>query len=394
MKRIWCIIAAVALLMTGCVCCAEAQEGEIVIPELEIESKEIPENEALAMIREMKAGWNLGNTFDAYDASWLQDGLAYETAWCGVKTTRVLIHGLKEAGFGVVRIPVSWHNHLDADWTIDPAWLARVREVTEWVLEEGMYAIVNIHHDDSPDYYDPSAANPENARAYVRTIWAQIAEAFADLDGHLVFECINEPRLKGTEYEWAWNAKNADCQAAMANIVEMNQVFVDTVRAAGGNNTDRYLMVPAYGAGPENACNSAFSLPADSAENRIIVSVHAYYPYGFALEQPGWDAFSLQNASLKSGIASFLQKLYQTFVSRGIPVMIGEFGAMEKNGNLQSRVNWVSWYVASARARGITCCWWDNNVFSGQGERFGLMNRETGECVYPEILEAIMKYAE
>ena len=151
-------------------------------------------------------------------------------------------------------------------------------------------------------------------------------------------------------------------------------------------------MVPAYDANPEYACNPAFSLPADSADNRIIVSVHAYSPYSFALEQPGTNTFSLNNASQKTGITGFLTKLYKTYVSKGIPVVIGEFGAMEKKGNLQDRVDWVSFYVAEARSLGITCCWWDNNIFEGSGERFGLFDREKAECVNQKILEAIMRY--
>ena len=180
----------------------------------------------------------------------------------------------------------------------------------------------------------------------------------------------------------------------MAQIVKLNQVFVDTVRATGGNNADRYLMVPAYDASPDYACESAFTLPEDSADNRIIVSAHAYSPYNFALEQPGIDSFSLNNASQKSGITGFLDKLYHAYVARGIPVLMGEFGAMEKNGNLQDRVNWISYYVAQARARGITCCWWDNHVFQGNGERFGLFDREKAACVNPVLLEAFMRYAE
>ena len=106
------------------------------------------------------------------------------------------------------------------------------------------------------------------------------------------------------------------------------------------------------------------------------------------------STFSLQNDGQKAGISGFLQKLYETWVSRGIPVLMGEFGAMEKDGNLQDRVDWISFYVANARARGITCCWWDNNLFRGRGERFGLFDRATARCVHPEILAAFMKYCE
>ena len=387
-KRIGCLLAALMLC-----CCALASGEETVIPELNIARQEIPDNEALRMIQDMKAGWNLGNTFDAFDCSWLTNKMDYESAWCGVKTTERLIEAIQAAGFRTIRIPVSWHNHLSEDWTIDVDWLRRVHEVVSWAYDRGMYVILNIHHDTSPDYYYPDAAHAENSARYVRTIWTQLAEEFAELDTRLIFECINEPRLKDTQYEWWWDSGSAECREAMAQVVALNQVFVDTVRAAGGLNAERYLMVPAYDANPDYACMKAFSLPEDTAENRIIVSAHAYTPYSFALEQPGIDTFTLEG-NQKAEVARFIQRLYETWVSRGIPVLIGEFGAMEKNGNLQDRVNWTAYYVASARARGMTCCWWDNNCFEGTGERFGLFNRKTGECVSPELLEALMKYCE
>ena len=390
MKRWWMLLVCLLVLVLGG---GPALGGEAVIPELDIARQEIPENEALKMIQDMKAGWNLGNTFDAFDCSWLQNGLDYETGWCGVRTTEKLIDGLKAAGFRTLRIPVSWHNHLDADWNIDPAWMDRVCEVAGWACDRGMYVILNIHHDCARDYYYPDSEHLENSARYIRTIWTQIADRFGDYDEHLIFESINEPPLAGTSHEWYWEAGDPECRDAMACIMKLNQVFVDTVRASGGKNAQRYLMVPSYDASPDYACAPEFQLPEDPAENRIIVSAHAYTPYHFALEMPGTDSFSLAT-SQKNDITGFLDRLYRKYVSRGVPVLIGEFGAMEKNGNLQDRVDWAAFYVAAARSRGITCCWWDNNVFEGNGERFGLFNRTTGECALPEILEAIMKYCE
>ena len=390
MRRLALLILALAL----CFCAAPVSEAEGMIPELSIPQKEIPDNPALRMIRDMKAGWNLGNTFDAHGCTWLNNKLDYETGWCGARTTEALIDALVNAGFRTLRIPVSWHDHLSEDLTIDPAWLDRVYEVASWGLARGMYVIVNIHHDDGPSWYYPDSAHAEQTAAYVRTLWGQIAARFADCDEHLIFESINEPRLtEDKAHEWRWDAANENCRDSMAQIVAMNQVFVDTVRASGGKNAERYLMVPSYDANPYYACEKAFTLPEDPAENRIIVSVHAYTPYEFALQQPGVSAFSLKNGAQTGSITDFMDRLYDRYVSRGIPVLIGEFGAMEKNGNLQDRVDWISWYVANAAARGMTCCWWDNHAFSGDGERFGLFDRNRAECVNPEILEAFMKYS-
>ncbi len=381
-----------ALMALVMLCCAALAGAEgIRIPELSIPARDLPDNEALALIRDMKAGWNLGNTFDAYGCTWVKNRLEYESAWCGVRTSEALLDAVKAAGFRTIRIPVSWHDHLSADGTIDVAWLNRVRQVVTWAYIRDFYVILNIHHDDGENAYYPDSAHAESSANYIRSIWSQLAAKFADFGNRLIFESINEPRLVGTEHEWWWDPQDAQCRDAMAQIVALNQVFVDTVRAAGGNNAERWLMVPAYDANPEYACDPAFSLPRDTAENRIIVSVHAYTPYEFALQLPGVSVWQPESGA---SITWFLDRLYDTFVSRGIPVLIGEFGAMEKNGNLQDRVDWLSWYVANARARGITCCWWDNNIFSGDGERFRLFDRTAAECAVPELLAAFMKYCE
>lgn len=392
MKRV-IVLMMILLLLCGA---APAEGVNVEIPDLSIRQMILPENDALAMVRDMKAGWNLGNTFDAYDCYWLKDPMDYESGWCGVKTTEELIELIHSSGFNTIRIPVSWHNHLSADWTIDPAWLDRVYEVASWAYDRGMYVIINIHHDCAPEYYYPDSAHYENSAKYVRTIWTQVAEKFQDWDEHLIFESINEPRLsKNPQLEWNWNASVPECADAMEQIVKLNQVFVDTIRASGGKNPERYLMVPAYDANPSYACNSAFTLPEDPAENRIIVSAHAYSPFNFALQMPGIDSFSLKNAGQKAGVTGFLADLFRIYVAKGIPVVMGEFGAMEKNGNLQDRVDWLAWYVGNARARGITCCWWDNNIFTGaDSERFGLFDREKLTCVNPELLSAFMKYCE
>ena len=390
-RRFFALFAALMLLQAPW---SALGAETVVIPEIPTKEMEIPDNEAMRFVRDMKAGWNLGNTFDAVDCTWLPDPLDYETGWCGVRTSRELIEALYAAGFRTIRIPVSWHNHLSADLTVDASWMDRVEEVVSWALERGMYVILNIHHDCSPSFYYPDSAHYESSERYMRTVWSQIAERFRDCDAHLIFEGINEPRLTGTGYEWWWTEAEPACQDAMVQIVKLNQVFVDTVRASGGRNADRYLMVPSYAANPEYACRDAFTLPSDSADNRIIVSVHAYTPYDFALEQPGTDSFSLDNSKQKSVVAMFLSSLYTKYVANGIPVVIGEFGAMEKNGNLQARVDWLSFYAAQARSRGITCCWWDNNCFSGNGERFGLFDRTAARCAVPELLEAFMKNCE
>lgn len=369
------------------------QTEGITVPVIEdLKKFEIPDNEAMALLRDMKCGWNLGNTFDAFNGYTMHaSGTGMETSWVGAKTTPKLISAIHEAGFNTIRIPVSWHNHVDQNDQIDREWIDRVREVAGWALDLGMYVIVNVHHDNDVKYLYPDTTHYDRSAAYLSAVWSQMAEAFRDCDEHLILESMNEPRLVGTQYEWNWMNSSSDCRLSAKYINQLNQLFVDIVRASGGNNATRYLAVPAYSAAPWNAADQLFQLPQDSVENRIIVSAHAYTPYNFALNTGSADrSFDLaKDSNKKSEIASFLNVLYNRFIIKGIPVMMDEFGALDKGGNTQDRVNFTAWYVASASTRGITCVWWDNHVFSGTGERFGLIRRTTCEWVYPDIVLAI-----
>ena len=393
--RTFCAVCAVfIMLLPGYPAAGE----EFPMARIDIKQEAIPETEAFQFTRGMKAGWNLGNTFDAVDCAWLSDGLLYEMAWSGAMTQPRLFDALKEAGFGAVRIPVSWHNHVSGEtFTIDPAWLARVKEVVDDALKSGLSVIVNIHHDVDTAYLYPDDAHLDNSKRYVTAIWGQLAEAFRDYGDALIFESMNEPRLKGTEIEWWLNPKDKKSAEAVRCINALNQAFVDTVRASGGNNATRYLLVPGYGASADGALHQAFELPADSAADRLIVSVHAYTPYAFALQdgaQPGSKStFDAGNAKDRAEIDSLMRKLYDRFIANGVPVVIGEYGARDKGGNLQARAAFTAYYVAAASAHGIPCFYWDNHAFAGTGELFGLLNRTTFTFAYPEILESIMANA-
>ncbi|MCM1539036.1 MAG: cellulase family glycosylhydrolase [bacterium] len=371
------------------------------IPEVAIPPYELPDNEALAFVHDMKIGWSLGNTLDAYSDGGYTNELDSETCWVSVATTKEMIDDIYEAGFRTMRVPVTWHGHFtDEDFTISGVWLDRVQEIVDYGIDNGMYIILNIHHDTREDCYFPDTEHLEQSTKYISAVWSQLSARFADYDEHLIFEGMNEPRLVGHANEWWIDNHSEDCMDAIACINTLNQVFVDTVRAGGGNNGSRYLMVPGYDASPEGALHSDFVLPSDpgGAENRLMVSVHAYTPYNFALQSPG-DAgsrseFDAGSSASTRDIDSFMDRLYDRFISQGIPVVIGEFGARDKDQNTQDRVDYAAYYIAAARARGITCLWWDNNAFSGNGENFGLYYRRGGYFIYPDIVAALMKYAD
>ncbi len=430
MKKFWSLFLVLALSMSLCACgdsassteaentvteeaaeeaaeteevsedaeAEEAAEEEVTIselvPDVEVEEFDIPDTEGIQFVQNLTVGWNLGNTFEAYDCTWLSNELAYETAWVTVETTEDHIQAVADAGFNTVRIPVSWHNHVDEDYNISEVWLNRVTEVVDWCIERDLYVVINIHHDNSTDYMYPSSEYLEQSIAYTTAIWSQLSEHFKEYDEHLIFETLNEPRLVGSTYEWWISNSSEECKDAIACINEINQAIVDTIRASGGNNETRYIMCPGYDASADGALNSGFVLPTDpieSNDHHIIVSVHAYTPYDFALNESGTDSWSSSSSADMSNLTTFMDKLYKNFVSQGIPVVIGEFGAMNKD-NLEARVDWAANFIANAKARGMVCFWWDNNAFS-DGETFGLLRRLVNKWWYQDIVDAIMTYA-
>lgn len=375
------------------------ESNEIIPPDLSFDHKDLPSNPAISFVGNMKIGWNLGNTFDAISDTNLTNELNYESSWSGIKTTKEMIETIKDAGFQSIRIPVSWHNHVSGDdFTISEVWLNRVQEVVDYAIDLDMYVILNTHHDVSKEFYYPSNEHLESSKKYIRSIWTQVSERFSSYGEKLLFEGMNEPRLTDTNYEWWLDLSKPECIEAIECVNQLNQEFVDTVRKSGGENSTRYLLIPGYVASYQYAIINDFVLPRDSVNDRLIVSVHAYIPYDFALRNPkeggSITKWSSKIISCTKEIDTFLNSLYQKFIKNGIPVIIGEFGAREKENNLESRVEYATYYIGAAKANGIICFWWDNHAFKGDGENFGLLDRKKCEIKYPEILQGLMKYAE
>lgn len=334
---------------------------------------------AVDFAKSLKLGWNLGNTLDATGSK----DLSSETSWSQPTTTKEIIDGIKDAGFTSIRIPVSWGNHTDADYNIDPAWMSRVTEVVDYAVEDGLYVIINSHHD--CEYYYPSEEKLETSEKYLKTVWTQICENFKDYDESVIFESMNEPRLMNTSKEWWFRDNDEEGIASIKCIVKLNQDFVDVVRSSGGNNGTRYLMVPSNAAAPQNATNSAFEMPVDPA-NKLMVSIHAYTPYDFAGNENGYSTWD----GSKNGEFNFMDQLDSKFTKNGYGVVIGEFGATNKD-NLEDRVAWAKAYTEKAAALGIPCFLWDNGGTKVGSENFGMINRLTHEVYYPEILSAMLE---
>lgn len=352
------------------------------------ETESVPEPTAVLtateLVKEMKLGWNLGNTLDATQPTWTKvtDAVKFETSWGNVQTTQEIIDTVKAAGFNVVRIPVTWDVHIgDApDYTIQPEWMARVKEVVNYAYGDGTFVILNLHHE---EWHFPSEENYPAASEKLKAVWTQIAAEFADYDQHLIFEGMNEPRMKGTPQEWSGGTPEA-----REVINKLNADFVSTIRAQGGNNPDRCLMIPTIAASGDSAALQGVTVPED---DKVIVSIHAYKPYGFALDKNGTKEFD--PAADTGEIDTIMNNLKTNFLDKGIPVVIGEYGFMNKE-NIEARVAALDYYLSTARSNGIPCVWWDNGAFIGSGENFGLLDRATCTWKYPELMEVIKKYSE
>ena len=371
-------IFAIAALMTMCVTQVAS-------------AAEMNGNTATELVSFIGTGWNLGNTLDAIGGG---NSPSSETSWGNPKTTKAMIDAVKAQGFSAVRVPVSWGNHTTGDnFTIDSKWLARVKEVVDYCIDNDMYVILNIHHDTSTQYYYPSSEYKERSVKFVNSIWTQVAKYFKDYDQKLIFETLNEPRLAGTGDEWWFdvNYPNNAVRDSISAINALNQTAVDAIRAAGGKNTDRCIMVPGYGASIDGCTTSTFKLPDDSTPNRLIVSVHAYTPYNFALNANGTAEFT---NDLKNEVDYLYSTIKSHFIDKGVPAIIGETSASNKN-NAAERVKWAQYYMGKSAEYGVPCMLWDNNAFNGsdKGECHGHLNRSTLGWYDKAFVDAVIKYS-
>lgn len=337
------------------------------------------EQSAMEFVANIKLGWSLGNTLDS-TSNTANSVYSFETAWGNPYTTKAMIDAVKAAGFNTVRVPVSWGQKMGSapDYKVNEEWMNRIYEVVGYVLSNDMYCILNTHHD--TEWQVPSYDNLDAQKAQLTALWTQIGQKFGHYDEHLIFETLNEPRLVGDPNEW--NGGNATARAV---VNEMNATALRAIRASGGNNDKRFVMIPPYCASPIASTVNDLQLPND---DHLIVSIHAYAPYDFALNVNGTASWDQGSGSYD--IVQNFERLKNKFLSKGIPVIIGEFGALSKN-NESERAEWVEYYLATASTYGIPCVWWDNGAFTGSGELFGLLNRHTCTITYPEIMAAMLR---
>ncbi len=382
-KKLFSMLLALALIVGAVNLNApvSASAADTGVADISQEFRELTADE---IVKEMGAGWNLGNTMDGHTG--FTPG---ETIWQSTITTKALIEAVHDHGFNTVRIPITWGTMIDDEnnYHIDDSWISRVQDIVDYCIAYDMYVIINVHHDGAEQSGWLRIAAEDTAPVFEKyeAVWKQIAEYFKHYDEHLIFESMNE--VTGP-------SSSADgIKKDMQVIMELNQVFVDTVRATGSNNARRWLSVPGRYTNIDNTTNPSygFALPKDTAENRLFVSVHDYdYTFGL-VETMGATGYSSENAA---NLAKRIKKLYDSFTSAGVPVILGEYGAVNKNNDLE-RIYYCETMTSLCQKYGVVACYWDNGEYDLTKDPadfcFTLIDRKTGNAVYPEIISAIMR---
>jgi endoglucanase len=341
------------------------------------------------LLAELKLGWNLGNSLEVPTG---------ETAWGNPKVTPELLRTVAHAGFGLVRIPVTWAPHTGPGpaYTIAPSWFERVDEVVGYARSFGLYCVINVHHDGADGFKgvqwlalkDASGNTTEQNNAVVRAhfvaIWTQIAKHFAGYGEDLLFESMNEVH----------DGYGKPDPRHYTIINELNQAFVKLVRASGNNNAKRHLVVAGYNTNIDHTIEG-FQLPEDSVPGRLILSVHYYDPYLFALkaETHAWGKASpgSDNWGQEDYVLAQFDKLKATFIDRGVPVLVGEYGAARQAETDDYRRYYDEYVTEAAIQRGMLPVLWDNGADGTGGEKFGLFDRRGGGVMDPALLQALKR---
>ncbi|MCB0636816.1 MAG: cellulase family glycosylhydrolase [Lewinella sp.] len=353
-------------------------EDPVTIPPDETDMRPIS---SLELTAEMYAGWNIGNTLEA---------IGGETAWGNPLVTQLLIDSIKAAGFDAVRIPVAWSKFSDEEnFTISKPWLTRVEQVVNYVLNSGMYAIINLHWDGG--WMQPLYAEEEYVNNRLAIMWQQIAIQFRDYDDRLLFAGSNEVLVEGeygTPTEENYTVQNG-----------FNQTFVTAVRMTGGRNHYRHLVVQGYNTNINHTL-SFFQMPEDVVEGRLSVEVHYYDPYNYTLNENSnitqWGAIATdpehtETWANESWVDDQFQQMKQRFIDNGVAVILGEYGVISREEVPDSevyRAYYLDYVTEAAAANGLVPFYWDNGYLGNHS--MALFNRSTGEQAYPAIIHAIV----
>ena len=400
------VIAASACLLSACGngSVTASESTETVQQEAPAPVGEMRDMTTQEIVKDMGMGINLGNTFEATGGSG-STVQSFETMWGSPVVTQPLIQGYADAGFGVMRLPVAWSNLMAEDYTISPELLARVDEVTGWAVDSGLYVIMNIHWDGG--WWEKFPTEKEECMKKYTRVWEQLTEYYGKYGDKLIFESLNE------EGGWdsIWNrysgTSGEDKEKSYALLNEINQKFVDIVRASGGNNEKRHLLIAGYGTDIDLTCDELFKMPEDPA-GRCAVSVHYYTPSTLCIleKDASWGKARKVWGHEKdvAEMEGYMDKLKTRFVDNGVPVIVGEYGCVavkNKENDVVRRFNLCAAQMMYTRDMcpvlwDIKGLFYDRYFFNMKDEEFmnGLKRIEAGEDVMSEELAAYEKQRE
>jgi len=319
------------------------------------------------VVKVMSPGWNLGNSFD---------GAPQVTSWGNPAPNQTLILALHAAGFNTLRLPVTWTDHIGAgpNYTIDPAWMSQVAQTAQWAVNAGMFVFVNTHHDADGQWvtFPETASAAAGVAAEVTAVWTQIATAFKSFDSHLMFECFNEPH----------NPTGTDAMTR-ADLNTYLEACVNAVRATGGPNSTRIVMIQPVGASPIQAGVQSMLQASIINDPNLLISIHTYYPTNFGLSETPYAWGSVADyTSMEDSISQQIRVWLPTQ-----PIVIGEWGSMGAQATANRAAHALA-YSQDVTTAGMVPVWWDNGG-TGNGS-YALFNRTTGAQTYPTIISGIM----
>ncbi|MDR0290460.1 MAG: glycoside hydrolase family 5 protein [Treponema sp.] len=326
----------------------------------------LADHPSAVFVRGMGIGINIGNTLDAIN-NHVSNTPAGESGWGNPPISREFIQALKNYGYTTIRLPVTWAEYIGPgpDFKIESGRMNRVEEVVNWILEEDLYCILNLHHDGgtSPKSWILNAGvDPEGTARQFAAVWKQIAERFSGFSDKLILEAMNEV---GFNQLWdQWNPATRDGKPEAYRVLNMlNQTFVDTVRASGSNNASRHLLVCGYWTDIDQTIDPLFKMPSDTAEDRLILSVHYYTPATFCIldrdaswgkNQTDWGS----NADYAELSRQF-NKLKTNFIDKNIPVILGEYGVNFSGKVEAGRNRWIAAVTQTSLDNGVCPVFWD-----------------------------------
>lgn len=349
-----------ALLCSMTACAAQStstvsEQAAEVVPLMHIRELSTAE-----LVEEMGVGWNLGSSLESYEKNLDPFYVSEcETAWGNPETTREMIAAIGQAGFQTVRIPVTWSNMMSSAFVLDAGLLRRVQEVVDYVLDAGMYAVLDVHSDQG--WLRVASTDYDYTLRRFTAVWRQIAAHFQNYSDYLLFESMNED----VAFDDLWNPATVSAsqkQEAYDLLLKLNQTFVNTVRAGGGNNPKRHLLIAGYGGEIKRSLDTMYQMPTDDA-GRCALALHYYEPSAFANKDAGMPTDSWGSAEERTKLVDDMKKLETRFVGKGIPVVLTEYGAMTLGRKADTARAYTAAVTDEARKHGICPILWDDGKF-------------------------------